>query len=95
MLMEAMACGLRVICTDLPGIRPWMDRTIPEHGVLFVAPPEMRNEDEALPRSLPAFERRLADAIMMVHNQPLADPEQVRAVSWNALCKKMTALWQK
>ena len=94
-LMEAMACGLRVICTDLPGIRPWMDRTIPEHGVLFVAPPEMRNEDEALPRSLPAFERRLADAIMMVHNQPLADPEQVRAVSWNALCKKMTALWQK
>lgn len=94
-LMEAMACGLRVICTDLPGIRPWLDRTIPQHGVLFVQPPEMRNEDEAVEKSLPAFERRLAQAIRQVKDQPLADPQQVRAVSWDSLCEKLTELWQK
>ena len=94
-LMEAMACGLRVICTDLPGIRPWMDRTIENHGVLFVEPPEMRNEDDAVPQSLTAFEHRLAEAIRKIQYQPFADMEAVRAVSWDALCKKMTTLWQK
>ena len=39
-LIEAMACGLKTICTDLPGIRPWLDQTIPDHGVVFVAPPQ-------------------------------------------------------
>jgi len=42
-LIEAMACGLKAVCTDLPGIRPWLDRAIPGHGVRFVQPPNMRN----------------------------------------------------
>lgn len=93
-LMEAMACGLRVICTDLPGIRPWMNQTIPDNGVLFVQPPEMYNEDEAVPKSLPAFEVRLASAIESVKHQPLADQAQVRAVSWDALCEKLCTIWR-
>ncbi|MBP1582077.1 MAG: glycosyltransferase, partial [Oscillospiraceae bacterium] len=52
-LIEAMACGLRVICTDLPGIQPWLNKAIPGSGVVFVTPPQMRNEDEPLPESLP------------------------------------------
>ena len=34
-LIEAMACGLRVICSDLPGIQPWLDKAIPNSGVVF------------------------------------------------------------
>ncbi len=93
-LIEAMACGLRVICSDLPGIQPWMERAIPNSGVVFVEPPQMQNEDEALPESLPAFERRLADAIEAVQKQPLAEQKLVRAVSWDALCGKLCEIWQ-
>ena len=26
-LIEAMACGLKVVCTDLPGVQPWLTRS--------------------------------------------------------------------
>ncbi len=92
-LIEAMACGLQAICTDLPGIRPWMNQAVPNHGVCFVKPPEMENADEAVPESLPAFERRLAAAIDTVGFMPTPDLNQVRQVSWDALCEKIVSLW--
>ena len=92
-LLEAMACGLQAVCTDLPGIRPWMNRAVPKHGVSFVKPPEMRNADEPLAESLPEFERRLAAAIDTVGFMSEPDLDQVRQVSWNALCKKIVTLW--
>lgn len=94
-LIEAMACGLRAICTDLPGIKPWLNKAIPHSGVLFVKPPEMRNEDEPIPESLPDFEKRLASAIQTVMFSPEADQELVRSVSWDALCAHMCAIWNK
>ena len=40
-LVEALACGLKVVATDLPGIRQWMDQNIKEHQIFFVKPPQM------------------------------------------------------
>ena len=93
-LIEAMACGLQAICTDLSGIRPWMNRAVPEHGVLFVKPPVMENEDEPLAESLPEFERRLGAAIDTVGFMAEPNLDQVRQVSWNALCEKIVTLWK-
>ena len=93
-LIEAMACGLQAVCTDLPGIRPWMNRAVPKHSVSFVKPPEMENEDEPLEESLPAFEQRLAAAIDTVGFMPEADLQQVRQVSWDALCEKIVSIWK-
>ena len=92
-LIEAMACGLQAVCTDLPGIRPWLNQAVPKHGVSFVKPPEMRNADEPLEESLQEFERRLAAAIDTVGFMPEADLNQVRQVSWDALCEKIVSLW--
>ena len=77
-LTEALACGAKVICTDLPGIRPWMDQHIPDHGIYFLAPPTMLDTDTPDPSSLPAFERALADLIQhalqdTVQHYPLFD----------------------
>lgn len=94
-LIEAMACGLRAICTDLPGIKPWLNKAIPRNGVLFVKPPQMRNEDEPIPESLPDFEKRLAAAIQTVMFNPEADQNLVRSVSWDALCDRMCTIWCK
>lgn len=92
-LIEAMACGLKTVCTDLPGIRPWLDRTIPGNGTVFVEPPRMFNEDEPYPEDLEDFEDRLAEAIELVKNRPLADPDLVSRVSWDALCEKLISIW--
>ena len=92
-LIEAMACGLKTVCTDLPGIRPWLDRTIPGCGTLFLEPPRMFNEDEPYPDDLELFEQRLAEAIESLRNRHTADPELVRQVSWTALCKKLISIW--
>ena len=92
-LIEAMACGLKTVCTDLPGIRPWLDQAIPVSGTIFVTPPRMHNEDEPWPEDLPGFEKALAEAIQGLRNRPLPNPEQVRQVSWDGLCKTYCHIW--
>ena len=92
-LIEAMACGLRTVCTDLPGIRLWLDRAIPENGTVFVTPPRMYNEDEPYPEDLPAFETRLARAIETVQQNSLPDPALVSRVSWDSLCRDCCGIW--
>ena len=93
-LMEAMACGLRVVCTDLPGIQPWLDAEIPQSGAVFVRPPRIRNADEPLKEDLPDFERRLAAAMEEAANHKLPDADAVGAMSWDALCERLCALFQ-
>ena len=92
-LIEAMACGLKTVCTDLPGIRPWLEQTIPQCGTIFVEPPRMFNEDEPYPEDLEFFEQRLAEAIASVKNRHCADLDLVRRVSWSALCEKLISIW--
>ena len=62
-VMEALACGCRVIVTDLPGIRPFMETYVPCAPVSYVRPPRMRDTDQPLGEDLPAFERELAEKI--------------------------------
>ena len=93
-LIEAMACGMNTICTDLLGIRPWLDQAVPEHRGVFVAPPQMRDTDEPIPSELPAFQRRLAEAMECVAALPKPDPEWVRHLSWTALCRKLREIFE-
>uniref|UniRef100_UPI00405720ED glycosyltransferase family 4 protein n=1 Tax=Agathobacter sp. TaxID=2021311 RepID=UPI00405720ED len=88
-IIEAMACGLRVVCTDLPGIQNWVNANIPDNGVVFVEPPKMQNADEPIPESLPAFEERLAKALLEVQEQKVPDQKQVKKISWDGLCDKL------
>lgn len=94
-LLEALACGLRCVCSDLPGIRPWLDHSLLGHGVLFVTPPPMENQDEPLAAALPDFERHLAAALEVAPAQPQPDPSALEALSWKGLCQRYDAFWQK
>lgn len=88
-LMEALACGLRVVCTDLPGVRDWMDENIPGNGIRYVKPPAMKNADEPLPEALPAFERDLAREIENSIAAPGGDAVDLRGVSWAGVCGRI------
>lgn len=87
--IETMACGLRVVCTDLPGIKPWMDANIPDNGVCFVTPPTMENEDEAVEAELPAFEHALALAMEEACGKESLQPEVIEKLSWKSLAERV------
>lgn len=61
--VEALACGDRVVMTDLPGIRPWLTECAPGADVLYVRPPRMRGVDEPVEEDLPGFEQRLGESL--------------------------------
>lgn len=55
--IEAMACGCKVVCSDIRGIKEWYDENVPGHNILFVPLPKMNNTDEPLKSELPQFEK--------------------------------------
>lgn len=87
--LEAMACGCRVVCTDLPGIAQWYDRNLPGHGTFFVPPPPMGNLDEPDPQALPAFEARLAAALVQALDAPRTPAPDLSPLSWGAVARRI------
>lgn len=92
-IIEAMACGLKVVCTDLPGIQNWLRANLPTNEVVFVKPPKMRNEDEPREEELPEFEKSLADAIMKAQETKVPDEQELKKISWDGLCRRLMEMW--
>lgn len=83
MTIEALACGCKVVATDLPGIRPWMEAMLPGAPVTWVASPRMTDVDTPVAATFRCLSAPLADAIA----QALAAPPSTfepSAVSWEA-----------
>ena len=81
-VVEALACGCKVVTTDLPGVRPWLLARVPDAPVVWVEPPAMASVDTPVAEELPAFEARLADALRRALEMP-ALPCDVSAISWH------------
>lgn len=94
-LIEAMACGMRAVCTDLPGIREWLDKSLPGNEIVYVKPPKMVNEDEPVKEELPGFEKRLAEAVLKAESAGLVDERELQKLSWDGVCTRLIKLWSK
>ena len=96
-IIEALACGTYVICTDLPGIRNWIDQNLPDNGVVFVEPPKRVNEDEPVEEELPVFEKKLAGAIEGIAKYPGSKPEKehLEQISWDGLCVHLMKIFEQ
>ena len=96
-IIEALACGTYVICTDLPGIRSWIDQNLPDNGVVFVKPPRRVNEDEPVEEELPVFEKKLAGAIEGIAKAPGSKPEKeyLEQISWDGLCARLMQVFEQ
>ena len=88
-LAESMACGMQVVCSDLPGIRPWMDAHVPHHTIRFVKPPRMHDADVPDPATLPGFEQELAEAIREAAEHPYLQRPDLSLVSWPGVCRRI------
>ena len=93
-IMEALACGTKVICNNLPGISSWVDERIPNHGILFPSLPPMEKIDEPDPAFLPDYEQSLARTIeeaLLSRQKKQADLSQV---TWDGLARYILSLVQ-
>ena len=89
-LMEALACGLPIVTTALPGIKPWLDNNIHNHQAVFIAPPAMEAVDIPCPNSLPPFISELAKGIeAAIVSLPSFIPPATTHLSWEAVAKKV------
>ncbi|MCW6076240.1 glycosyltransferase family 4 protein [Clostridium sporogenes] len=60
-LIEAMACGLKIVCTELPGIKEWMGETINNSGIIeYIPMPKLKNIDTIVPEEISNFQHNLA-----------------------------------
>jgi glycosyltransferase involved in cell wall biosynthesis len=63
-VIEALACGLRVVVTDIPGLKDWVGKDINNSGMIeYVKLPKLINTDIPKPEEVPIFESRLKSAI--------------------------------
>ena len=63
--IEAMASGLIPICTDLPGMKPWIDRNVRNANVRYIEMPEMKSIDEPTESGKAKFVKDLAELLEM------------------------------
>lgn len=90
-VIEALACGDRVVVSRLPGIDSWLSENAPGADVRLVDLPTMRNADEPEPAELPRFEKDLADALNASLCSPLTDPADVSRISWRNLAGRVVS----
>ncbi len=86
-VVEALACGCRVVVSDLPGIRPWLYSHIPDAPVVFIEPPRMKTFDEPFKEDLAPFSENIAQGIEQAFRlQPFKG--DMRSLSWEGLTEK-------
>lgn len=98
-IMEALACGLRVIVTDIPGIRTWMNHNIPQNNIHYISLPAIQNIDEPIEQELVPYEKRLAKAIettiLEIKEQAFPDNcMDMEHLSWEGVSKKIVGLME-
>ncbi len=84
-IAEAMACGAKIVCNDLPGIKSFYDKIVPDNDIVFVELPRMKNTDEPLEEDIDSYEQRLADAISESVAKPASFHAGIENLTWKGI----------
>jgi glycosyltransferase involved in cell wall biosynthesis len=98
-LVEALACGCRLVATALPGIR---EELIPRLGnaLTTIPPPRLVSVDQPHPDDLPAFVAGLHTALeAALEAPPLGDPQTavpgaLAHFTWTAVFGRVETIWR-
>jgi glycosyltransferase involved in cell wall biosynthesis len=103
-LIEALASGLKVVTTDLPGVKHWLGNKINSSGVIeYVKLPRMEKIDVPFKKELPEFENRLKSSIehqikrLLEHKNVLDDLgyESIKKLSWSGVFEVVENILKK
>ncbi len=103
-VLEAIACGCRVVVTDLPGIRHWLPERLIQEGIVEVVPmPELIGPDVPDPSSLPLFVHNLVSAInRQLYRCTAEEPDWenyvmpcIESMNWQGIYKKIRAVYDE
>jgi glycosyltransferase involved in cell wall biosynthesis len=97
-VIESLACGCRVVMTDLPGVDSWMPESLCAEGLVERVPlPRLTGPDTPLADDLPIFVERLTEAL----NRQLARSLEcgraaeadcrLKRLSWSGVFEKVQA----
>lgn len=84
-LLEAMACGCKIVCSNLFGVKQWIAENVQGEEVEFIKLPSMKNTDEPVEEELPQFETRLAEGIYKKLEQSREEKPDLSRVSWEGI----------
>ena len=96
-LVEALASGCRLVATRLPGIESQLAPALGD-VLRMVEPPPMKGPDVPLPAALPAFGRRLEEAMLAALQQgPLnaVGDDILRPFTWQAVFERVEHVWRQ
>lgn len=88
-VIEALSCGDRVVMTDIPGIKEWLDEYAPGADIRYVALPKMKNTDEPVAEALPGFERELAKVLEECIEAGETKAADVSRISWERIATEV------
>ncbi len=95
-LLEALACGCRIIATDLPGVKELLGN-IQSDFISLVRTPRMRNIDQPYDEDIDAFEKNLGNTlqtqIRAAYQRPQIDlsaiGNKISSFSWPEIFRKV------
>jgi len=92
-LIEALACGCKLVATDLPGVR---DRIAPAAGgaLTSVPLPGLRGVDEPVDLDLPRFVEDLAASLERALEAPAPEPADLSGFGWESVFRRTEAVWR-
>jgi len=99
-LAEALACGCRLVATDLPGV---VDQLATPFGAAMdlIETPRLVGADVPDPDDLPVFTAKLTDALAHALDRPeLGDPRRVLPgalddFTWTAVYRRVADVWSE
>ena len=93
--IEAAACGCRLVCTDLPGVRELASGL---EGLLELVPlPRLVGPDQPLAADLPRFVDALEaaiDRVLGASSREVGLAERLRPFTWDAVFTRVAAVWE-
>ena len=87
--LEAMACGCKVVISDLPGVKNFYDANVKNASIRYVELPKLSNVDNASEEELDAFEKRLARAIRESIDDKKDYEPDLSSISWESIARKI------
>lgn len=95
-LVEALACGCRLVATDLPGVRNTIAPNV-GNAVEMIATPALTGVDTPDPTALPEFVERLIAALARALDAPLLEAGacDLSSFTWGAVYNRVETVWNE